>query len=158
MASFFDIGAIFVAVAATGAQLYQGKKAEKASKRVVEAQNKATAEQRKSDELNLRRTKIKAIQEARIRRGQAKNAAVAQGAQGSVQGGFESITSQLTGTFNLLDQSSIFARNASGFLSEAGVAQGQQASAMQSANIFSGVASAGFTIFDRRADIKGLFA
>ena len=37
MANFFDIGAIFVAVAATGAQLYQGKKAEKASKRVVEA-------------------------------------------------------------------------------------------------------------------------
>ena len=129
----------------------------KQADRAAELQNKATAEQRKRDNLALRQTKIKAVQEARIRRGRAKNKAVFSGAQGSIRGGVGSLTSQLGGNFNYLDQSSIFARNASAFMSEANMAKGKQAQALSNVSLFQGVTSAGMTIFDRREDIERLF-
>lgn len=89
------IFSLIVSGISAGIQYQQGKKASKQADRAAELQNKATAEQRKRDNLALRQTKIKAVQEARIRRGRAKNKAVFSGAQGSIRGGVGSLTSQL---------------------------------------------------------------
>mgnify|MGYP001214254957 CR=1 FL=1 len=123
----------------------------------AEQRNRAKEIEDRKNKIKARRERMKLIREARIKRAAAVANATAQGAVGSVRGGFGSIISQsnsglghLNQMMSLTDQQNIFFNRSAQFSLQA-------RKAGERANLFGAASKFGGTIFSNRNDIASLF-
>jgi hypothetical protein len=158
------IGAAVAAIGIGGSFL-ASRDRDDALDKAVEARNEANRLERKRQQVQLKREKIRVIRDTRIKRGKAVSAATAQGAQGSVRGGFGSIISQGSTNVGTLGQLNAITQLQNKAYDLSTIFQTEARHHGTSAANFQGLANLGTTIFDRRTEIpsaikqfKGIFS
>lgn len=158
------LGLISLGASLLGAAL-SFKKQSKAADRMEQAANeqrKATDVMKKKNVLEVRNQKLDLIRRARIARGAAVSRAVSQtggvGQGSSVAGGIGSVSSQLGGAVSNINRQAALTLQARDFMSQSTIFSNQAVQANNQASIWQGVSSVGNTLFDRRNEIKSVFA
>ena len=148
-----------------GISAYSGYKSYQASERQAdamesanEARNKVALLQRKRNNLQENRERLRVVRDARIKRGKAFAAATRQGgALGSARGGIGSIISQGSAGLKSLNQFAGLTRLQNQYYDTATFFGNKAAAYGTSASTYKGLTNLGLTIFDRRDDIPSVF-
>ena len=148
-----------------GVSAYSGYKSYQASSKQAdalqsanEARNKVAILERKRNDLQANRERLRVVRDARIKRGKAFAAATRQGgALGSARGGIGSIISQGSAGLKSLNQFKDITRIQNQYYDTATIFGNQAARYGTTASTFKGLTNLGLTVFDRRKDIPSAF-